>query len=498
MDPSFILSLDLGSSGLRALLAPVERPWAPVEGSTRRYRVFRSGGAESLARHFSPGELRHRVFDLVREGLQASEVRPQDVRAISITSQRQAVALLDGDGRTVYVGPNTDLRAVYEGAALDERLAGGIYMATGRLPSFFFTPAKLHWWQRHHPRVFRRVRRVLTLGSWVAYQLTGEQVDHPSLLNEAGLAGVHGHMPPALLAQMGMDISLLAPGVGEEATAGQLQREPAEEMGLPAGTPVVLAGPDTQAALLGMGVAAPGELGVVSGWSTPVQTVTSQPTLDDQRRTWAGYHLLPGKWVAEATAGDTGGTLEAIRRLLGPRAKGDRFDRLVIQSRLGANLATAFWGPHALDMANAGVVMGGLLAPAPITYNAIHAGHLARATMENIAYAVRECKERLETVTGSSPTHLSLSGGLARSAVFPQMLADVTGTPVRLHHYRASAIGAAVVASAPSREWEQAAKAVADKGALVSPDVRSVLEYGYLYERWLRLKARLDEMSEEL
>ena len=498
MSQSFVLSLDLGSSGLRSLLVPAGQPWAPIEGAARPYRVFQSGGSESLARHFSPGELHQRVTSLLRDGLQASGVKPSDVGAVSITAQRQAVAFLDGEGRTVYVGPNTDLRAVYEGAALDERLAESIYASTGHLPSFFFTPAKLHWWRRHHPRTFRRVRRVLTLGSWVAYQLTGEQADLPSLMNEAGLTGVRDRRPSALLADMEVDASLL-PSLADEGTAiGRLQRNPADLIGLPAGTPVVLAGPDTQAALLGMGVALPGEFGVVSGWSTPVQTVTSQPTLDSQRRTWAGYHLLPGRWVAEATAGDTGGTLDTVRRLLGPRANRDRLDRLIIQSRLGANLATAFWGPHALDLASTGVAMGGLLTPVPITYNAIHAGHLARATMENIAYAVRECLERLTTIAGNSPTLVSLSGGLARSAIFPQLLADATGTPVRLHHHRASAIGAAIAASAPSSEWEQAARAIASKGVLVSPDVRSTLEYSHLYQRWLRLKARLNELSGEL
>ena len=494
----YILCLDLGSSGLRSLLAPADQPWALVAGVARPYRVLRPGGAESLARHFSANELGQRVVGALRDGLQVSGVQPSQVSAISITAQRQAVAFLAGDGATIYVGPNTDLRAVFEGAALDESLAEQIYASTGHLPSFLFTPAKLHWWRRHHPRLSLRIHRVLTLGAWVAYRLTGEQADLPSLLNEAGLADVRTRQPLESLAGLAMDPTLLPPFVDEGTAIGGLRGEAAALLGLSSGTPVVLAGPDTQTALLGMGVVSPGEVGVVSGWSTPVQAVTGQPTLDAQRRTWTGHHLLPGRWVAEATAGDTGGMLEMVRRILGSRAKGDRLDRLAIQSRLGANLATAFWGPHALDLANAGVAMGGLLTPIPITYNAIHAGHVARATMENIAYAIRECLERLAGVTGQPPARVAFSGGLAQSTIFPQLLADVLGTPVRLHHHRASAIGAGIAASVPRDQWESAAKLAARSGTPVTPDVRSTMEYAALYQRWLRLKARLNELSSEL
>ena len=498
MHQRYILCLDLGSSGLRSLLAPVAQPWALIPGVARPYRVFRSAGTDSLDRHFSPVELEGRVAAVLRDGLRASGVSATDVAAISITAQRQAVAFLAGDGSTIYVGPNTDLRAVFEGAALDERLTDPIHASTGHLPSFLFTPAKLHWWRRHHPRLFRRIHRVLTLGAWAAYQLTGEQADVPSQMNEAGLAGLVGRLPSALLAGLEVDPSLLPSLVDEGTAIGGIRSNVAQAIGLPTGTPVVMAGPDSQAALLGMGVATPGEAGVVSGWSTPVQVVTGQPVFDAQRRTWTGHHLPIGLWVAESNAGDTGGTLDMVRRMLGSRAKGNRLDRLAIQSRAGANLVTAFWGPHAMDMANTGVAMGGLLTPVPITYNAVHAGHLARATLENIAYAVHECLERLASVTGRSAGRISLSGGLAQSTVFPQLLSDVLGVPIRLHHHRASAIGAAIAASVPRDQWPEAASRAADQAPVLTPDVRSTLEYSELYRRWLRLKAKLNELSSEL
>ena len=494
----YILTLDLGSTGLRSHLAPWEAPWALVPGTARPYRTFRAGGPEGLALSFSPRELWQRIAGVLAGGIAASGVRPSQVAAVSLTSQRQGVAFLDGAGATIYVGPNTDLRALFEGASIDDRWAGRVYEATGHLPSFLFAPAKLHWWRAHHPRTFRRIRRVLTLGAWVGHQLTGAQADVPSQLVEAGLAEVSTRRPLGLLSELDLDPALLPEMVDEGTAIGGLSNEAAIATGLPKGTPVVLAGPDTQAALLGTGAVATGDVGVVSGWSTPVQAVTSRPVLDPQRRTWAGSHLLAGRWVAEASAGDTGGTLDMVRAMLGPRASAARLDQLLSKSRVGANMLTAFWGPRVLDAANPGVAMGGLLAPVPITYNAVHAGHVARATVENIAYAIRECLERLEAVTGEPARSVTISGGLAQSPLFSQMVADVRGAPVRRHHHRASAIGAAIAASVPRQEWPDAAREAGARGKTLEPDARSALEYHDLYQRWLRLKERLEALGDEL
>jgi sugar (pentulose or hexulose) kinase len=495
---NYTLVLDMGSSGLRSLIAPADRPWALTFGVARRYRTHHPRDSDSLASHFAPDDLWRRVAGVLRDGVEAAGVAPEAVSRISITSQRQGVAFLANDGTAIYVGPNTDLRAVFEGAVIDDGLADEVYAITGHLPSLLLTPAKLHWWRHHHPRIFRRIRRILTLGAWVAYRLTGEQADVPTQLNEAGLAGVAAPQTPTLFAKLELDADLLPPTVDEGTPVGGLRAEAADATGLPPGTPVVLAGPDTQAALLGMGAAKPGDFGIVSGWSTPVQAITEQPIFDAQRRTWVGRHLLFDRWVAEASAGDTGGTLDMVRRILGPRASINRLAKLVSHSRLGSNLVTAFWGPHALDLAHPGVSMGGLLTPVPITYNAVHAGHIVRATMENIAYAIRECVELLVQVTGHEPRSIGLSGGLAQDPLFPQLLADVLGVRIRRHHHRASAIGAAMAASVPRSQWEGAARQAAVQGIAIEPDIRGAMEYAELYQRWLRLKGRLQELENEL
>ncbi|MCE2469854.1 MAG: FGGY-family carbohydrate kinase [Dehalococcoidia bacterium] len=499
MKGSHALALDLGSSGLRASIHPVERPWEAAAVARRVYRVHRPQGADSLAARFAEADLTERVHGAIAEALAQPGARGLQVAAVGIAAQRGGTAFLDADGRALYLAPNTDLRALFEGAAMEEAHGERLYATTGRAPAFLFVPAKLAWWRNHHPRLSKRIARVTTLGGWAAYLLTGEMGAGPAELAEAGLLDVSaGEIPASLLNDLGVDSGLPPPIVEEGAPIGAVAAGAAAKTGLPRGAPVYLAGPDTGAAMLGMGAAQLNDIGIAAGWSAPVRMIAPAPVFDAQRRTWTGPSLSPGRAYVEASAGDTGGTLEMVRRMLGARAGGDRLDRLVSQSRAGSNMIAAFWGPHAMNLSGPGVTMGGLLAPVPITYNPVRAAYVARATFENVAYAMRECIELAQSVTGAEPRSIALGGGMAASALFPQMLADVLNAPVRRHSPLATATGAAIAASRPADEWASAAREIARRGETAEPDVRGVLAYGESFARWRRLRARLQEMADEL
>ena len=157
---------------------------------------------------------------------------------------------------------------------------------------------------------------------------------------------------------------------------------------------------------------------------------------------------------------------------------------------------TAFLGPRAIDLANPGITMGGVLMPAPITQEGLNAADIARAAYENAAFAIRESLALARSVAGTEPETFALSGGMAESAVFPQLLADVLGKPVRVHR-NATATGAAALASTPASELAVCCADLAANGTSVEPGPRS-RECGESYERWLHIRERLDALTEEL
>ena len=493
----YVLTLDIGSSTVRACAAPADRPWELSAGAEQRQRVFRARGG-GLEEWFNPAQLRAAIFGVLGAACTAAAIPTSQISAISVSAQRGGLALLRADGVPVHIGPNRDTRAVFEGAAIDERLGEEVYACTGHLPAMLSTPAKLRWWRTQRPAAAKRVAAVATLGAWAVAELTGALAETPAALGEAGLLDVNTLAPAVdLLRETGVSPDLLPPLIEEgEPTAG-LSATAAAAIGLTAGTPVYLAGPDAQLATLGAGCVQPGETCVIAGWSAPVQRVTSAPAFDSARRTWVGLHPAAGRWVAEANAGDTGRTLDTVRHLLGGRMSSARFDVLAASAPERTEQATALWGPRALDMSGLGMSLGGLLLPTPITFDGMDAATIARATLENIAFALRECVALVDSVAAGDGT-VALTGGMAASGVFVRMLANVLAAPVALHHPRGSAIGAAIIASRPRRDWPAAAVECAARRELIEPDPLAVPGYAERYARWRFLRDRLDALADEL
>ena len=97
----------------------------------------------------------------------------RNIAAVTVTSQRQGVVFLDRDGRVLYAGPNVDLRAIFEGAAIDDAMGSRVFEVTGRLPSFLFAPAKLRWFMQNKPDVYERIDRVVDIGGLAAVEAVG-------------------------------------------------------------------------------------------------------------------------------------------------------------------------------------------------------------------------------------------------------------------------------------------------------------------------------------
>ncbi len=538
------LVLDLGSSRMRCSSVADSHPVRPVEIASAPYPII-GAGSGGLARSFNPRLLRTRLFDVLAKA--AREVGPGNVETIAVVGQRCAACFFDTELRTVYAGPQTDIRAVFEGGAIDEEHGPLVHATAGHLPSLMLVPAKLRWWRTHRPRAASRIAKASGLDAWAALQLTGSLAETPHGLAELGLLDVSARAPATgLLDTLGIPMDILPCLLPLGAAAGRLTRDAADATGLSSTVEVRLAGPDAQAAAVGSGAVSDGSASVPAGWSAPAQVTTAASTFDPRRRTWTTLHSVDGRWVVEGNPGDTGGAVDIIRRLLGPRVTPARFDALAANAPETTRVVAAFLGPRALDLSNPGMTMGGLLSPVPITQEGLDSGTVARAALENVAFAIRESLSLAREVVGqayhqqireggevpafagmtegsgplsSSPPQtgertpslalprrwgrepepadaVALSGGMAESSVFPGLLADVLGEPVRIHR-KATAIGAVMIATTPPLELAARSAALAAEGEFVEPGEGS-LEANELYERWLRLCAKLDGLAGEL
>jgi xylulokinase len=348
---------------------------------------------------------------LARVGGLALTGQMQDVVAV-----RQGVA----SGPAILYG---DTRAVIEHERLATELGERWEAAVGGPPDATNVAAKWAWLVDHLPERAASTDHLLFGGhSYVAYVATGRAACDPTTAATTGLLELEtlAWWPPVLRAA-GLPAHRLPEVVSPTAVLGGLVEEAAQPLGLTAGTPVVHAPGDVLATTLGVVGGETGQpyayLGT-SGW-VAVTTRTA--------RLHPGMITLPGldgeHWLSVAPLVTAGAAVDWAREALFGGLDVAAFDALAATA-CGAAEGLVF-GPH-LDGSRvpwpdpfaAGVLVGLRRTTTPAA--------VAAAVLEGVAHVLRAIAERLDV--GRLP--LRTCGGGARSDVWLQVLADVTGTRV--------------------------------------------------------------------
>jgi autoinducer-2 kinase len=503
----YLLALDAGTSAFRCLIFDLHGKLASL--SRREYVYHYPADAAPLGKELVAEELWETVCECILSALKAARINPGDLAGISAASQREGTVFLDREGRELYLGPNIDLRAVAEGLVMDNRYAAEIQAITGHLPSLLFVPARLKWYHNNHPEIFSRVSAVLSFSDWLLFRLCGEMACEVCGTVESGLADVaRRNYSTELWDLLELPSSIFPAAVCCGTRIGRVTAGAAAETGLAENTPVVQGAPDSHCGLLGMGIGKIAEVGIVSGWSTPLQMVTGAPVFDASRRIWTGCHPFQDKWILESNCGETGHSLEWVRTsLFGlkglPEGAGyDLMNSLAMPIPAGSEGVLAYSGPEAMDCGNLGLRWGGFIFPLPFSATNVSSAQLCRAAFENIGYALRANLEQLEAVAGQKPGDIRLGGGLGRSACLKQLLPGVLARPTAFASVtETSGLGAAMLAAAGCGIYsgpEEAVSAMLSPLEILEPDPLTAAEYEDYYQRWLSISRRLKEIGEEL
>ncbi len=416
---------------------------------------------------------------------------------------------MDKGGRELYAGPNIDLRAIAEGISLDSECGEEIYSITGHSPSLLFVPAKLKWFQTNHPETFENIATVLTISDWIVFKLCGQRVSEVCGVAELGLLDICGRTwSDRLSALLALPHGIYPELVSVGSRVGSVTSGAAAETGLPQGTAVAMAAPDTQCGLTGLGLKENEQVGIVMGWTAPVQMVTDKPVLDPEGKTWSSCHLFPNRWVLESSVGEAGNAYSWLRETLFSQGECSAeesyhlMDHLAEQAPLGAEGVLAFIGPAAMDMTNLALRFGGFLFPVPLSVTNIQRSHLVRAALENLCFAFKANCSQLEAISGLQMGVVSLGGGMARSQCLTQALPSVLDLPVLVPETtEVSALGAAMCAAVGSGVYstlEEAMSAMKPGVRVIEPDCLAVLEYADHYQRWSTAAGWLEKLSEEI
>lgn len=421
------------------------------------------------------------------------------VRGVVATSQREGCVFVDQAGAVLYAGPNIDGRAVVEGLELEGNLgADRLHAITGHAPPYIFAAARYLWF-RKQPAA-QRLATIFMLNDWITHRLSGERTAEHSSASESFLYDVTtGGWSDTILSAIGLPPHVLPPIYAAGTRVGSVTAAAAAGTGLPEGTPVFVGGADTEMALLGSGVAAPGEIGVVMGTTMPLQMVMDRPLLDPDASLWTSPFVLPGRWVLESNAGDTGGAYRWLLSLLFGASDAEahaRAERLMRETSAAPQSSVCHLGPVVFGLKHMNPFHpAGLLFRFPLLdLDRPDRGALLRSFAESVAYAVRGNLEQLERVAGRAPAVVRLSGGMTRVDMLPGLVATVLGRPIEVGTVPESAsLGCAVLAATSAGLHPSAKDALAAMTGSrhVEPDPAPYAAFSDGYARWRSVQQTL-------
>ena len=158
-------------------------------------------------------------------------------------------------------------------------------------------------------------------------------------------------------------------------------------------------------------------------------------------------HVVPDRWILESNAGELGRAFDWICAMVGITAA--EADALATAAPVGSGDAMAVLGPRVMRASAMNAGIGGITMPLPLVMSAPDRGHVLRSVLEATAYAVRANLEQIEQIASSSATSIAIGGGMSRSALFTQIVADVLDRSIEIASApETSALGAAALAAA--------------------------------------------------
>jgi glycerol kinase len=441
-----VLAIDCGTTGVTALVVSEDGRVA-------------SRGYQEFAQHFpQPGWVEHEpeeiwvaVISACRQALEG-----QTVTAVGITVQRETACFWD---RQTLQSPRRAI--VWQ----DRRTTGlcdelrehepRVAELTGLRLDPYFTATKLAWVRQHDPRTWEGVTSgrtaVGTVDSYVVARLTGgrRHVTDASNASRTLLYDLRGGWSDELADLFGVPLSALPEVVPSWGEVGRT--DPVAFLGLD--LPIAGVAGDQQAALFGQGCYDEGRSKCTYGTGSFVLVNTgATPVLSERLLTTVAWMAPDGAltYALEGAVFVTGAVVQGLRAGLQVIQSAPEVEALarqvpdsggVVFVPALTGLGAPWWDPDAR-----GTVLG-------ITRGTTRS-HLARATLDAIAFEVRDVVDAMTSEAGCAVPSLQVDGGASANDLLCQLQADQLGVPVqRPEVLETTALGAAFLAGLGTGVW---------------------------------------------
>jgi glycerol kinase len=449
----FILSLDQGTTSCRAILFDKSGNIVAVA-----QKEFTQIYPQPAWVEHDANEIWSTQLSVAQEVLRKAKVAAKDVAAIGITNQRETTLVWDrATGEPIHHAIVwQDRRTAGFCDELKERgLAKHVKNTTGLVIDAYFSGTKIKWILDNVEGARQRAEAgelcFGTMDSWLVYKLSGGKV-HVTDVTNAGRTMLFDirkrKWDDRLLQELAVPRSLLPEVKGSSEVYGH---SVAGFFG--AEIPIAGMAGDQHCALFGQACFEPGQAKNTYGTGCFMLMNTGTDAVPSQNGllTTVAWEI-DGKmeYALEGSVFIAGAAIQWLRdglKLI-DEAPDSEFYARKVQDTGGVYVVPAFAGLGApyWDMYARGAIFG-------LTRGTKKA-HIVRATLQSLAYQVRDVLEAMQQDSGKDLTTLRVDGGASANNLLMQFQADILGTRVeRPEIVETTALGAAMLAGLAVGFW---------------------------------------------
>lgn len=482
MSREFVLGLDIGTTSVKACIFDLKGHLFADAEEMNKFFYPQQGWAEQDA-----AAIEQSAVLAIRNAIKKADIDKSELITLGFSSAMHSLICVDRDHRPISPALIwSDGRSEPQAEKIMETEGNRIYAKTGT-PIHPMTPfVKLLWMKETSFQPYLEAAYFMSIKEYLLQCWFGQRVVDYSMASATGLFNPENlEWDTELLELTGIRKEQLSEIVPPTQVLNGMKKEIAEEMGIRPDMPFVIGAADGQLANLGIGAILPGEVAVSVGTSGAIRQITKGFKISQNRETFC-YSFTADHTIIGGPTNNGGIALQWLKDLL--NYEGDFSEFLAEAAKVAPGAEGMLFLPY----------VNGERAP---LWNQRAKGnfygvtvthkkeHFIRAVLEGVTFNLYQIGKALEGLAGE-PQKIYINGGLARSPLWLQMMADVFRSEIYVpESYHSAAWGAAwtaLVTIGKAASFEEIKQNV-PMGHPITPIKENAEKYKNIYSNYEKL-----------
>jgi len=488
MSRELVIGLDIGTTSAKAVVFDLNGELiAEAEEMITTYYP-NPGWAEQ-----NPNEVEAAAANALSEVMKRDNVKKNEILSVGISCAMHSLICLDEKCEPLsQMLLWSDTRASGTAEELNQANGLSIFVRTGT-PIHPMTPlVKLIWMKEQKYDLYENAAYFMTMKEYLIHKWFGQRVIDYSMASSTGLMNVEKlTWDEDALELAGISSEQLSKIVAPTEVLTNMRADVAGYIGISEKTPFVIGAADGQLANLGSGAISHGEVNVSVGTSGAIRQFVKNAPVNEKMETFT-YAFTDDSSIIGGPTNNGGIVLQWLKDLIEFDGTHDEFTALAEKAEIGADglLFHPYINGERAPLWN-GRARGNFYG---FTINH-RKEHLVRAVLEGISFNMYQIGKALEKIAGK-PKKITVNGGLSKSALWVQIMADIFGQDIYLsntHHNAAwGAAWTALVGIGRAESFEQIKESLPSE-KVVQPNMENHVIYNSVYEKYEKLATNIEK-----